>query len=933
MKSIPKYHILLLALTLCITAFINLVKAQSPAASPLKQMVNTINEHIENTGVEKVYLQTDRPNYTVGDTLWFKAYVMDATYLNATTKSGILYIEILGDSSRVVKRIMAPVYNGLTFGNITLDPNEIPEGNYTLIAYTNWMRNFSDSCFFRKPFYVSNSGGNDWLISYRTQANDVNGKENIKLNLRLTELNQQPVRLREMQLRINAGKKNLLKNNVSTDLDGMVNADFDLPEKSVTQPLTLTLTDLRKGQGNRHIPMPLALNRPEKIDLQFMPEGGYLVAGMPARVAFKAINEGGLGTAVNGNIYDSSGQSVTAFSTSYQGIGSFKFTPDANQSYQAKIQLPNGQFKSYNLPTVKLSGTTMQVTNTFKTDSCYITLRTTPDLVNSDKVYYLFGQARNMMCYGASVILDQPFIRLRIAKSVFPTGLARIILATSNHAVLNERLIYIDHADQFNIKLLPDQSSYGQRDSVTLKLEVTDKSGHPVIGTFALSVTDDDQVKADTLAQLNMQNYLLLSSNLKGHIDQPGHYLNVAGSLQKWMHMDELVLAQGWTGYDWTNAFKPKVKTNYAPELEYTINGKVTNIFNKPVAGLGITLMSKKPFLIVDTVTNVQGRFTIKGVYPTDSAAYFIQARNKKGKSANVGIEMDEFKAPALTINQLIAMPWYANADTLQLRSLSKRIDLKNEQERVLKGNVLKAVEVKAKKIIKGSKNLNGPGEADVVIDEEELIKAGRTTLGDLLAKRVKGFGLFTKKNVRYYGINFTATHLIIDGIEIDFFYDGIPSIDVYYKQYLDYYDAEEIKGIEVMTSGKYQMTYSSAFITSKKPMESPFDHTFVEVTTRSGHGPFMKKAVGTYVYRPIPYAVPKAFYSPRYKPDSIIDMTDIRSTVYWEPNVVTDRNGKATVSFYTADNPRSYTISIEGSDMQGGIGFKIGTINVKRQL
>ncbi len=933
MNKILKHSALLLISILCTATFVNPSKAQSPAASPLKQMVNKINEHVENTGIEKVYLQTDKTNYNVGDTLWFKAYLLDAAYLTPCTKSGILYVEIVGDSSRVVKRLMAPVYNGLTFGNIKLEPDDIPQGNYTLIAYTNWMRNFSDSCFFRKPFYVSNSSGNDWLINYRTQAADVSGKENIKLNLRLTELNQQPVRLREMQLRVNVGKKNILKDNISTDLDGIVNVNFDLPEKPGAQRLNLSLTDLRKSQGNRRISIPLALNRPEKTDLQFMPEGGYLVAGMPARVAFKAINEDGLGTAVNGYIYDSSGQSVTGFSTSYQGIGSFKFTPDANQKYQAKIKLPSGQFKTYNLPSVKLSGITMQITNAFKTDSCYITLKTTPDLINSNKVYYIFGQARSMMCYGASVILDKPFLRIKIAKSVFPTGLARIVLATSNHAVINERLIYIDHEDQFNIKLLPNQSNYGQRDSVALNMEVTDKNGNPVTGTFALSVTDDGQVKGDTLAQLNIQNYLLLLSNLKGHIDQPGHYLNVASSLQKWLHMDELVLAQGWTGYDWTNAFKSDVKPNYAPELEYTINGKVTNVFNKPVAGSGITLMSKKPFLMVDTVTNALGRFTIKGVYPTDSAAYFIQARNKRGKSANVGIEMDEFKAPELTIHQLITMPWYANIDTLKLRSINKRIDLKNEQERVLRGNVLKAVEVKAKKIIKESKNLNGPGEADVIIDEEELIKAGRTTLGDLLAKRVKGFGLFTKKDIRYYGINFMATHLIIDGIELDFFYDGAQPIDIFYKQYLDYYDAEEIKGIEVMTSGKYQMTYSSAFIIPKKPLEPYFNHTFVEVTTRSGHGPFMKKAIGICVYRPMPYTMPKAFYSPKYKPNSIVDMTDIRSTVFWEPNVVTDQNGRATVSFYTADNPGSYTINIEGSDMQGGIGFKTGTINVKRRL
>jgi thermostable 8-oxoguanine DNA glycosylase len=53
---------------------------------------------------------------------------------------------------------------------------------------------------------------------------------------------------------------------------------------------------------------------------------------------------------------------------------------------------------------------------------------------------------------------------------------------------------------------------------------------------------------------------------------------------------------------------------------------------------------------------------------------------------------------------------------------------------------VLKEVQIKSKRIIKDSKNLNGPGEADITIDDEQLQKAGRTTLRDLLYKNVKGF-------------------------------------------------------------------------------------------------------------------------------------------------------------------------------------------------
>jgi uncharacterized protein YfaS (alpha-2-macroglobulin family) len=61
-------------------------------------------------------------------------------------------------------------------------------------------------------------------------------------------------------------------------------------------------------------------------------------------------------------------------------------------------------------------------------------------------------------------------------------------------------------------------------------------------------------------------------------------------------------------------------------------------------------------------------------------------------------------------------------------------------------------------------------------------------------------------------------------------------------------------------------------------------------------------------------------------------DMTDIRSTIYWEPNCVTDKDGKATISFYTADAPGKYTVIAEGTDLQGSVGVKRGAISVEKR-
>ena len=61
--------------------------------------------------------------------------------------------------------------------------------------------------------------------------------------------------------------------------------------------------------------------------------------------------------------------------------------------------------------------------------------------------------------------------------------------------------------------------------------------------------------------------------------------------------------------------------------------------------------------------------------------------------------------------------------------------------------------------------------------------------------------------------------------------------------------------------------------------------------------------------------------------------MTDIRSIIHWQPDITTDKNGEATVSFYTADNPASYSIIMEGSDLKGSFGTTRTSIKFRGNL
>jgi hypothetical protein len=60
---------------------------------------------------------------------------------------------------------------------------------------------------------------------------------------------------------------------------------------------------------------------------------------------------------------------------------------------------------------------------------------------------------------------------------------------------------------------------------------------------------------------------------------------------------------------------------------------------------------------------------------------------------------------------------------------------------------------------------------------------------------------------------------------------------------------------------------------------------------------------------------------------------SDLRSTIYWAPNVVTDEAGRASLSFYSADKPGTYNVIIEGTDLNGNVGCYRQKIKIKPEI
>jgi hypothetical protein len=930
-KTYPFMNLLkrlcLLALILLCTKF-----AFCQSKANLDSLIRSAESFRKQLPIEKLYLRLDKPGYTQGDTIWFKAYLFDADYFKSSPRSGLLYVE-LDDNNRPVKRMMIPVISGLSWGNIALDDRDVPPGAYTLRAYTSWMLNFGEDYVFKKNIFVSPLDGLPRVVKTAFRETAADGKSNIDARLQLLNISGEPQRLKDMQFQVTDGKRSLLKNKSATDVEGKVSLNFSLSaERARSKNLLIQAREVVNGDTTAALNIPVNLNKPENTDLQLMPEGGSLTAGLVNRVGFKAIGEDGKSVNVSGKIVNDKQQTVATFRSLHAGMGSFEFTPQAGETYTAAMDLPNGASKNYPLPAVQATGTNLRV-DKLAPDSLQVRVAVRDDASTG---YYLIGESRGVICYAAHVPAGSLTVNKHMAAGIFPTGVARFTLLNLAGEPRNERILYIDHQDALKIDASTDKPVFAPHDSVALHLSVTDKTGKPVRGSFSVAVTDDSQVQADS-TESNIINSMLFSADLKGTVEGPGYYFT-GNNPEKAAALDNLLLTQGWVGYNWKQLAAAKTAPRFAAEPQFIIQGRVSNIFNKPVEKSGVTLFSKKPVILTDTVTDKNGRFVFKNIAPIDTAVFLIQARNKRGRSFNVGVDVDEFKPPVFAPAERV-MPWYVNSDTLLLQKINKQIATRQEAEK-LYGHVLKTVHVKDKRIITGSKNLNGSGEADQILDEADMDKAGKQTLADLLEKRIKGYHFtgmwspspFGRPMFTYYMIKDKKIRFVFDGMDVEWFYNGSskgPEGQERYqflRTYLEYYEAEDIKGIEVMYSARYGGTYSSKLL---PPLDYGSQIVYVEITTRSGSGPFMKKTPGMYIYKPLPFTLPKQFYRPRYNAKNT-SLPDLRSTIHWQPSVITDTAGKATVSFYSAGKAATYHIIIEGTDMNGQLGYFRKQIQVR---
>ncbi len=862
-------------------------------AQDIQSFLTKTSEFHDSKPVEKIHLHLDKYSYTAGETIWFKAYAVIGVENFLSNLSNIAYIELIDPKSELVSNIKIPFVSGLGLGDITL-ADTVTEGTYRLRAYTNWMRNDSTTYFFEQNIHVSN-GRLDNVITESMLDNN-------NYTVFLKDLQNRPLNKTTVRYEIIKNGKDVKKGRLTTDEEGRINVPFT--EQYANAKLVLSFKNTAEMPLTKLFKLP---NTPQPNALQVFAEGGELLVGALNNIAVKALKPDGKGIKAKVHVLNNQKDTLSSFETNDLGMGASPIFVDQEGGLVALVEYADGSTGEVPLPQAKTTGYNIIINNQ-NPAKLFAQVNLGGTFIDNQDVYFIAHYLGKPLFVSKQKASKNELV-FSVDKKDFPTGVITISILNSALTPLMERPVFIVNSNN-NLPL--EATTNGTTFSTRKKVEVSLETGLPAdsIRNAALSasVVNLSKITDDPYTAPNILSNLLLSADMKGYIENPGYYF--APEI-KTKDIDALLLTQGWRKIDLTSQLQP-YEPQFMPEKGITVKGQARKLGRKaPFPNAKMTLVSTKSFMdFIDTVANEEGYFEFDQLFFPDSVKFLITAKDDKGKRNIDIIVPKEEGAPVLqnrnNIGELNDVNNIFRDQILQSKQFFAGLETQGLMEKLITiEEVVVTARSPRKKAAEHSTNLNGPGNADQVLSAEDLENCS---------------SLEMCLNGRLLGVMFQGgkPHSTRGGGEMQVVLDGM-----YIEgDQLSMITPQDVASVEVLRNVNYTSIYGSnganglIIITTKIGREVNLNYTPKGILTIQPKGLHLNKT----------------FYKPIYDVDSENKLNqDLRTTIHWEPNIITDKDGKAKFDFYTSDEDGKYLITIEGVDFNGRLGRKTMEIEVKK--
>lgn len=863
----------------------------------IAQTLDKMGTYAGNHPQEKIHLHTDRDRYTAGETIWFKSYNTINIENALSILSGVNHVEMIDPLGRIVVDQRSPIQFGVGNGSILLADSLI-EGSYRLRAYTNWMRNADSDYFFEKKINITN-GRTDNTI---TTSELITAQESSIYHIQIKTLNGIPIAKKSVRYRFLDQGKEVTKGSAKTDEEGYISIKKTDKNKDLLLHLAFENIDERPVQK-----VILTKNLTPENSIQLFPEGGHIIAGAINNIAFKILRSDGQSTTARLRVFDRSNEEVAKTESNLLGMGTFTLFASDTEEYRVQADFEDGSSKTVSLPEVKSSGHSLTANNLLP-NRLYCQVYSTQDLINNQDIYFVVHHLGSIIYVSKRAVSKQETL-FSVEKSDLPSGVITISILNNKFLPILERAFF-----NFNPNTVLSTSSstnkkkYATREKVEVTVTTAREEKDSIqAAAMSASVVNISKIPDERDDQKSIFSSLLLEADVKGKIERPGYYFDNLDSI-KHQDLDVLMLTQGWRKIDLQklDSIFQDSTTRFAPEKGLVIKGQAKKLGRKAaVPNAKMQLISTENFMdFMDTTANENGEFIFDQLSFPDTVKFLISAKDEKGKN-NIDIIVDDDTPPS--IHQFDEGE--NDLNTRYLSDIQRAREFFAELEsKGLLSNVIDIEEVIVRrerpKAPEHSRNLNGPGSADQLILEQDLETC--PTLEMCLAGRLLGVTfqggvpMNTRENV--------PMQIVLDGmyVEADML-SAIPPTDV--------------ASVEVLRNINYTSIYGSYG-----------GNGLLIITTKIGRTPSLNyQPKGLLSLQPKGFSFADEFYKPAYEADSEQTYNkDRRTTIHWEPMLVTDKEGKASFDFYTADEKGAYKILIEGIDLNGRLVRHIQHIEVE---
>jgi hypothetical protein len=625
---------------------------------------------------------------------------------------------------------------------------------------------------------------------------------------------------------------------------------------------------------------------------QFFPEGGNLVNKLRSVVAFKVTDQYGKGVDFTGWIVNEKSDTLAVIRPLKFGIGQFAFTPDISSKYKALIKTQEGKVTTHDMPAVQPNG---YVLHTEEAPGDQLKITVTSNLPATD--VNLVAHTRQSVKHAATAIIRNGVAEFMVSKSVLGDGISHITIFDNAKQPVCERLYFRQPSQKLQLDAGADKTAYDARQKVNLAVTAKDEQARLAISSLTLSVFRLDSLSLPDEAGL--LSYLWLSADLKGKIESPDYYLTQTGP-EAAQAMDNLMMTHGWRRFNWQSVLANKAPSfEFIPEMNgHVVKGKVVNNATGAAAAqvpVSLSIPGSASHLhIIESNEKGEVNFNLLGYY--GSGEVIAQAMAEKGNAYRVEIR-NPF-APEFTTTPVT--PFYLT-ENFQQPLVAQSVSMQVQQAYF--ADSLARFSTPA---VDTTPFYGKPDNAYLLDDFTRFI-----TMEEVLNEYVLEVVMIKRNGELYPHIQQNIEgHLEGDPLVL---VDGVPVAN----SKIAGYNPLKVKKLEVIAH-KYVLG----------PLG--FDGV-VNFITYNGNMEGMELDPGAVVMDYDGLQLKREFYSPDYENNpGLATMPDFRNVLFWSPDIRTDAEGKAKVSFFTSDLSGKYMGIIEGMGDDGRVGKQIFMFEVK---